>query len=237
MLEELDLEELRKDYQERLKEGWDNEPRKEEIMDMALENTQGGLWILGGYLTRKLIKSLYDRTTQRSDGIVDVDFISEELVSHKEIYILNNWKIKLNRYEDIYFASDDGEYKIEFNSLRNFRPLVSKRLPTPRIEDVVSIAPLNVQAIAWDLIRNRLIGNEGIKAIKNQKVEVNNRESLERVVIDLNRFLSDDNMKELVCQKAENLGFSYSFDSDKRNNSENGGGSDSMNSALLMYSH
>ena len=61
---------------------------QEEILEIGKRNTQGSLWVAGGFRYRPIIEGIYGRNTRREDGIIDVDF-EKAIFQHKEQPNLN----------------------------------------------------------------------------------------------------------------------------------------------------
>lgn len=167
---EENIEQFRSLYLDAFKKGWSQEPRREEIMEIARRNTEGKLWLFGGAVYRTIIEEIYGQATRRREGVIDIDFIAEKMISHKPLYIPLGWDIRLTNSENIYLEASG--LKIDLNSLRGYASGIHPD-QDPSIEEVLQTTPFNVQSIAYDCDSDSLLGRGGIRAIRNRTVKIN----------------------------------------------------------------
>lgn len=137
-----------------------------EVLDLVRQNSKGKIWIVGGYVYRNLIASLYGGEPYN----FDIDFIVEERSDHlKEV---SGWWIETNNYGSQNYVRNGNKM-----SLIDIRKVlrVSGRVD-PIIEKVIDGTPLNIQSIAYDMAENKIIGEKGIKAISSKIIKINNVE-------------------------------------------------------------
>lgn len=174
-------------------------PSYEEIINIGMKNSEGNLWILGGFVYRLIIEEIYGRELRK--GGVDIDFVAEELSERP--YIPRGWKQRRSKYMNPYLVKK--RHKIDLNDLPNFRTLATKEY-IPTIENILERSQLNIQSVAWDCQKEILIGNEGILSIKNQLVKVNN---LKEAEYEAN--IKGITLEEMVKRKAKELEFTSVF--------------------------
>jgi len=169
------------------------------VRDIAVRNSLGRIWILGGFVYRNIIKEIYGNPQLPEP--VDVDFLLEKKPVGGDLYLPEEWNPKMTDYGNLGLMM--GNLKISLNYLFNFRSLLTRNLE-PTLENLFRTIPLNVQGIVYSLEDRCISGFRGISAIKRRKVRINNlreaRHEAERLEIDLG---------ELVRRKAGELGFDY----------------------------
>ena len=104
-----------------------------------------------------------------------------------------------NRYGNPKFLG--SKFSIDFVPLHNISSILRRKL-APSIENYLTGTPLNVQSIAYDVMKGRLAGNIGLKAIAEKIIRINNKEQAE--IYALNKGIS---LEEMLKRKAESLGF------------------------------
>jgi ubiquinone/menaquinone biosynthesis C-methylase UbiE len=147
----------------------------QEAFSIAKENSgKGNIWIIGGLVYRNIINGLYGK---RGEEIYDFDFIVENPASFEEIKLPQDWKIVRTGLGEPRFIS--GKKQIDLVALDNsVNPPEVKNLsrmsPREKMESYFRRVPLNIQALAYDVDNKRIIGDVGIQAIKDKRIQVNN---------------------------------------------------------------
>lgn len=188
-----------------LKEGQLTEIFKEVIQDkqvkQAIEivrkNSQGRIWIIGGFVYKSLAKKLYGKPEAQSK---DYDFIVEQ--PNPRIELPDGWVLTRNRFGNSKFV---GDFQIDFVPLRMVYSILRGKIPAT-IENYLNGVPLNVQSIAYDANEERVIGEVGISALESRVVAVHDLKIAEDVV----RLFYPEKLKdvnEMIRKKAEELGF------------------------------
>lgn len=142
-------------------------PEFAEAVNIIKKNSEGNAWLIGGFVCRSIIQDLYGIQMTKD---VDLDFIVEK---SKDIEVPENWKINENSYGNPKLIGPD--YEIDYIPLNNIHSIHRRGLEST-IENFLSGTPLNVQSIAYDIIKNKVIGEIGIKAIHDKVVAVNDLE-------------------------------------------------------------
>jgi hypothetical protein len=150
-----------------------------QVMEIITMHTYGRVWLVGGSVTTELDhcarnpshRNSFDYWNLYSAGHCpyrDFDFIAEEI--RGRIRIPREWSMQVNTFGGIKFKSKS--ITMDLWKLRKHEPCRRNNAPYT-IENVINLAPLNVQAIAADLREGCLLGEPGIKSVESQTVSVN----------------------------------------------------------------
>lgn len=170
-----------------------------EILGIATRNSQGRIWIIGGFVYRPIIRHLYGEIPEPE--IVDIDFMLEKQAEERDLYAPEGWDLKLTDYANPYLVK--GKTRIDLNYLRNFHSIITRKLE-PEMEHFFTGTPLDIQSIAYDFSEKKVIGQQGIDAIKRRLVKINNLEEAE-----YDAQIKKVSLEEFVIKKAKELGFQY----------------------------
>lgn len=179
-----------------------------DFLKIAKKNSEGRIWIIGGFVYRNIVKELYPETPYEKRPI-DIDFLVE---AHKveEIFCPRGWKSKRTAMGDLSLEKRN-KYRIDLNGLVNFHSISSNNLP-PEIQYFYERNPLNIQAISYDCEKRIVEGEEAIDAIRNKRVEIEYiKEALweaDRISKKIGKPFS---VNDLVRRKADELGFDYTL--------------------------
>jgi hypothetical protein len=113
-----------------------------ETLSLVEQNSQGKIWIIGGFLYKNLASALYGITPYE----YDIDFIVEH--KNKELKKVDGWNIVNNSYLNPNYVRDTC--KMSFTDIHNAIRVSGIRNPT--IENFILDTPLNVQSIAYDIL-------------------------------------------------------------------------------------
>lgn len=164
-------------------------------VEIVRKNSSGNLWIIGGFVYRTIVQRLYG--VER--GNVDLDFLISSPTP--ELQLPDGWKIEINHFGNPRFVR--GKTMIDYIPLSTvYYPLSFGCEPT--VENVFAFAPLNIQAIAYDFDRDRIIGERGIDAIERKMVEMNHPVCLAECAKRKGMSVQD-----FIEQKARSVGFGY----------------------------
>jgi hypothetical protein len=163
-----------------------------DVLDLVKQNSQGKIWIIGGFLYKNLASALYNIPPYE----YDIDFIVEH--KNKELKKVDGWEIQTNRYANPNYVND--KCKMSFTDIHKAIRISGFRNPT--ILDFILDTPLNIQSIAYDISNNSLVGDLGISALKEKVVRINNMAQAEFYAKRKNKTL-----EEIVSDKAGELGF------------------------------
>jgi len=199
---------LRTEYSRSFWSEFSREPFQNEVLEIGMRNTKGGLWIIGGFVSKLVARSLYD--FPKSWNPIDIDFIADEIAPHQDPYVPNGWAMRFTSWGNPYL--EKGDLRVELNGLTNYVPLKERRIADPKISHLLQIAPLDIQSIAVDTQRKSLEGELGINAIRRKEVKVNDWRSLGQVVEVSGRDSTKVNLEEFVRRKSDGIGFNYKFD-------------------------
>ena len=163
-----------------------------EILDIARRNSQGRVWIIGGFVYRGIIEKIYGHLPPVQG--TDVDFLLEFNPKGDLVYIPEGWTQKTTGYNNIRLVR--GETEIDLNYLGSFHSIQARGFPAD-IKHFFTGTPLNVQSIAYELTQQQVIGPEGIKAIRKKFVKINNLKEAEYELQGTGKGIDD-----LVIEKA-----------------------------------
>lgn len=173
--------------------------KKHKEFNAALEiiknNSQGKIWLIGGFIYRGIASEIYGISKPK----IDLDFIVEK--NAKEYSLPKNWKISKNRFGNPKFVNRITKESIDFIPIKNIYSIRKRKLE-PSIENYLSGVPLNVQSIVFDVYEKEIIGEIGIKSIKDKIVKVNDLEFAEYAAKKKGLTL-----KEMIYDKAKSLEF------------------------------
>ncbi len=142
-------------------------PEYEEAVGMVKANSAGHVWLIGGFVCRSIIQELYGIPMSKE---VDLDFVVEKA---RPITVPDGWKLEQNKYGNPKLVGPT--YEIDYIPLESVHSVLRRGL-APTIENFLSGTPLNVQSIAFDITNNQIIGEIGIKSIKDKVVAINDLE-------------------------------------------------------------
>ncbi len=174
-----------------------NDPHYQKAFEIVRKNSTGRNWLIGGSISRLLTKLYYgfDQTDY------DFDFIVEK--AKDNIQLPSSFNSKINSYGNLKFVS--GDISIDFVPISTIDSIKRRGLQ-PTIENFLSGTPFTIQAIAYDIDNNQLLGDEGLQAFSNRVFDINDAKQAKRYArkkgLDLNT---------LIAQKATSMGFKPIF--------------------------
>jgi len=184
-----------------------NYPEFSEISEIARRNSRamgrrghGRIWIIGGFVYRPIIKSLYGEIPEPSQ--VDVDLLIQRGPASQDLFIPKGWSPSIT--EAGYLYLDKGKIRIDLNYLYSFHSIISRHTK-PSFRHFFTGTPMDIQSLAYDLTDKDVgvIGKRGIEAIKNRTVRINN---FEEAMFEAQK--RGTSIEDLVKQKATELCFS-----------------------------
>jgi hypothetical protein len=172
---------------------FEDDDSAKEAVDLVKRNSSGKIWLVGGYVYRKIVEELYCRKQK----IKDIDLVIEH--PHKNLDLSAGWNIYYNRHGNPKLKN--GElviYYIPLASIVRYFTGSSK----PNMDDFFKGNLLNVQSLAYDFEREKVIGDVGICSILEQTVRFHkpeiHKEYLEKLGITAEQY---------ARKKAESLKF------------------------------
>ncbi len=168
-----------------------------EVLEIVKSNSQGKIWLIGGIVSRSIIKLIYGRLQLKHD----LDFLVEKL--NKKLVIPSSWKLAKNRFSNPKLIK--GGTEVDIVPLKTAEHILRNKL-TPSIKNFLVGTPLDIQSLAFDIEKEKLIGSLGIKALQRKEVRINNSKP----------FLAKAKRKkispeELLQQTAKSVGFKAVF--------------------------
>ncbi|MEK6899596.1 MAG: hypothetical protein AABX05_00580 [Nanoarchaeota archaeon] len=169
----------------------------QEALTIVKSNSKGKIWLIGGIVSRSIIKSAYGNLQLKHD----IDFLVEKLNDH--LVIPPGWKETKNKFNNPKLIKEDIEVDIVPLGTSEF---IRQNKLKPSIKNFLAGTPLDIQSLAFDIQDRKLIGDLGIKALQRKEVRVNNSK----------RLLAKAQRKNLSPQKllqkiAKSLGFKAIF--------------------------
>ena len=164
-----------------------------EARRIILNNSLGGVWLIGGAVFRNLAYLVH--TSKKPN--VDLDFIVEH---DKTPHILpEGWAEGINRFENPKFFNANKQ--IDLIPLSNIYSIISRNL-SPTIGNFLSGVPLTMQALVYDVKNEKLIGEKGLDALQRKVVEVNDLRFAKYAAKKKGKSL-----RQYIQEKADELGF------------------------------
>jgi len=167
-------------------------PSFQEVLELVKMNSEGKIWVIGGYVYKNIASALYSTSPYE----YDIDFIVEK--RKDELAAVLGWDLKINRYGSKNYIRKEN--KMSFTELGK-AVRVSGAL-NPTIDDFLRETPLNIQSIAYDIEQHSLIGEIGIEALQSKIVKVNN---LPQAKFYAHR--KENTLEQILQEKAQELGF------------------------------
>jgi hypothetical protein len=138
----------------------------EEALSIVKANSFENVWLIGGSVYRTIASQLYGI----SKPDMDFDFIIERPISVKDFNLPEKWTVSANRFGNPKLIGPTQN--IDFVPLKNVYSIKHRHLK-PSIDAYLIGVPLTVQSIVFDVRKNIIIGNIGIRALEMKLVEVN----------------------------------------------------------------
>ena len=169
----------------------------QEALSIVRTNSEGRIWLIGGSVYRTLAQQMYGKCVAPKDW----DFIIE----HSKISLLlpEGWTARENRFGNPKLVK--GNQEIDCIPLQNIIMIQKKGLQ-PTIDNFLICSPLTVQSIAFDIAKQRLLGEQGFDALQRRVVEVQDREIAVYAAQKKRMTLND-----YIQEKATSLGFTPIF--------------------------
>lgn len=165
-----------------------------EVLELARQNSDGKIWLMGGFLYKNIAAALYGGETYTND----IDLIVEK--RNKVLKQVTNWSIETNSYGVANYTRSDC--KMSMTDIR--KAIRVSNMVNPTVEEFIEETPLNIQSIALDLDKKVLIGERGIDALNKRVVKVNN--------LPQAKYYAERKRKSLetiIIEKAKELNFEY----------------------------
>ncbi len=170
-----------------------NLPGYPEALDIARKNTKGNLWLIGGTVSRLLVRELYGIPLHE----FDYDFMCDALAA--PLVVPDGWTVSHEKFfgNPTFFK---GTLEVDVWPLVTHRYIQNYHLE-PTIENFLNGTPFTVQSLVFDVKKQRLVGDVGIKSVLDRTFGVNNLEEA-RFLAGRKSVSIDERMK----QKAETMG-------------------------------
>lgn len=139
-----------------------------EVLRVVKDNSEGKIWLIGGFLYKTLASILYGQGVH----IKDFDFIIEKMKS--PLVISKDWEESKTGFDNPKLKN--GNLIVDLVPLNNIHS-VQRRNLKPSIENYLSGTPLTVQSLAFDVVSQEIIGEVGLKSLFDEVIEINNQES------------------------------------------------------------
>ena len=166
-----------------------------EVLDLVRQNAKGKIWIIGGFVYKNLLNTLYGGNKIYN---YDIDFIVEE--RNNILKEVSGWRIETNSYGSQNYVRDGN--KMSFTDIR--KVIRVSGLKNPTIEEFIKETPLNIQSIAYDLEENKIIGEKGIETLFTKVIKVNNVEQAKYYAERKGK-----GIEEIINEKTRELNFSF----------------------------
>ncbi len=164
-----------------------------EVISIVEDNSEGGVFLIGGMVSRTLADELYGG----GQVIRDYDFVVEKLSD--DISVPEGWKVSFHKFGNPTLKK--GDVEIDIFPLSDHEYIKKNKLE-PTITNFLAGVPFSVQALAFDVKHEKLIGKDGIESLRIRKFKVHNVESAKEVARR-----KGVSINERMKQKADSMGF------------------------------
>ena len=162
---------LAKNFEESIRE----DKEYQEAINIVLQNSaEGKVWAVGGAVFRNIVSNLYN---SKKKTVFDFDFITEIGLEMGKLNIPEKCKLTKTSFGDLRIIKEARQIDIwPLNKAvhSSDQERVSEMSTEEKLESYFKRVPLTVQAIAYDIKNKEITGKEGIKAILNKEIKVNN---------------------------------------------------------------
>jgi hypothetical protein len=170
--------------------------------EIARTNSDGPIWLIGGFLYKGIISKLYNKTFPSCD----FDFLVEG--PKENFHLPLGWNQTRGEWGNPRFTH--AELSINYLPIEKTHFIYEHGL-TPRIENFLAGTSLNVQSLALQVENHKLLGRAGIEGIMTGTVKINNHRESEYVASKTKLHLED-----YLREKAKHLGFCSMMVSQRR---------------------
>ena len=160
--------------------------------------SKGEVWLVGGFLYKRIVYDLYHRAISLP---ADIDFVVEE--HERNGVFREGWAETKNMYGNPRYTKPG--LVVDVMELRHIHSIV-RRGVSPTIESYLSGVPLTMQSVAFQIQSKELIGEVGLSALEEQMVRVYNQEEAEDMAMRLRMTVA-----QYAGMKAAEVGFRCEF--------------------------
>ncbi len=165
-----------------------------EVLDLVRKNSQGKIWLMGGFLYKNLARELYGKPTEIY--IKDLDFLVE--YKNDLLQEIRGWQIYTNSYGSQNYMTDT--VRTSFTEIR--KAIRANKMNNFTVDEFIHRTPLTIQSIVYDIDEEKIVGNIGVNALLNKTIQVNNFEQAELYV-----HLKNKTIEQWLDEKKAELGF------------------------------
>jgi len=163
-------------------------------LKIVQKNSSGKIWVAGSFIFRNLASAIHDLP---KPIFKDYDFIVEKITEKLEVD--QGMKFTLNTFGGVKIVS--GPISIDIWEPKNVYLATD-----PTIENYLKTVSINIQSIAYSIHDEKVLGDVGLRAILDKKIEVNNFNTL--------KYYTDKKgitPKDYIDQKIKSWGFEDFF--------------------------
>lgn len=164
-----------------------------EALAIVKNNSSGNIWLIGSFVYRTIVSKLYGLPKPS----VDLDFIIEVPIEGFDLPA--GWKVRKNRFGNPKFVN--GKKQVDYIPLDNIYSIKYRGIEAT-IENFLSGSPLTVQAIAFDIAKQKIIGDVGLNALEERTIAV-----LDLHFAQYAAQKKGKTLKSYIQEKADSLGF------------------------------
>lgn len=136
-----------------------------ETLEIVQKNAVGSVWLVGGAVSRLILQRMDGKRQEK----FDFDFVCDKLAT--PLTVPTGWSVSHNKFDNPTFSK--GQIEIDIWPI-NTHTFIQRNKLSPTINNYLKGVPFTVQSIAYNVKTEELMGKNGINAIKNRKVGVNN---------------------------------------------------------------
>lgn len=171
-------------------------------LNLIKKISSGNIWVIGGYVSKSIIRNLYNTEIKSTD----YDFIVEKLDLSK---LPKNIALEKTSFGQPRIKYKDSHIDVvELSEVHS----IKSRFMLPIIDNFFWGTPLNIQAIAFDVNNNKIIGQIGINAILAKEIKINNKELADEYFSKECFVKEKYTIKEYAKKHADRLNFKLVLD-------------------------
>lgn len=137
----------------------------DEVISIVKSNSKGKIYLIGGSVSRTLASKLYGSKIKSNDFDFIVDILNSNMI------VPDGWNVTYKKFGNPTFKK--GDVEIDVFPFSDYAYIKNNSLE-PNISNFLDGVPFSIQSLAFDIDDELILGEEGIKALKERKFKVHN---------------------------------------------------------------
>lgn len=190
---------MKQEFELYLKHSLDKREDYKEALELTKINSSGQIYLFGGGVYR--ILSNYPHKNQIK--LKDYDFLVEEI--NFKIRYPGGWEKITGNFSNPKFRNNLNGLKLDIVPIDNIYH-IKKSFLEPSVESFLSVAPLNIFSLVYNIKDRKLIGDIGLEGISQRIVKVNNLKCADEMAK-----LYHKSIEQIIEEKAKALNFKAEY--------------------------